>query len=109
MRAKIQTGRRFEILRLVADHIAAASDDRLLPVTVAKTDRQKFQRAFSQEFLLPFKELYGLLGSSARGEDDMSDDDIEDIAEQYDVSPILIRTVLVNQGILPREILAATR
>lgn len=107
MRAKIQTGRRFEIMRLVADHIAAASDDHLLPVTTAKTDRQKFQRAFAQEFLLPHDELYGLLGSPAPGEDDISHDDIEDIAKQYDVSPLLIRTVLVNQGFLPREILAA--
>lgn len=108
MRAKAPTGRRFEIMRLVADHIVAVSDDRLLPATAAKTDRQKFQRAFAQEFLLPFEELYGRLGPPTGSEDGIADDDIEDIARQYDVSPLLVRTVLVNQGYLPREMLVAT-
>lgn len=105
MQAKVQTGRRFEILRLVADHIGAPAEDRLLPVTAAKTDRQKFQRAFAQEFLLPFNELYERLEQPRPGEDDISDDDIDDIAEEYDVSPLLIRTVLVNTGYLLREVL----
>ena len=108
MRAKVQTGRRFEMMRLVADHIVASSDDRLLPVTAAKTDRQKFQRAFAQEFLLPFDELYERLEQPQPAEDDIGDDEIDDIAEEYDVSPLLIRTVLVNRGFLPREVLAAT-
>ena len=108
MRAKAPTGRRFEIMRLVADHIVAVSDDRLLPVTAAKTDRQKFQRAFAQEFLLPFEELCGQLGPPPPSGDGIADDDIEDIAKQYNVSPLLVRTVLVNQGYLPREMLAET-
>lgn len=108
MRAKVQTGRRFEIMRLVADHIVATTDDRLLPVTAAKTDRQKFQRAFAQEFLLPHQELFGELELTSPGEDDISNDDIDDIAKQYDVSPLLARTVLVNQGYLPREVLATS-
>lgn len=107
MRAKVGTGRRFEIMRLVADHIVAPYDDRLLPVTAARTDRQKYQRAFAQEFLLPSDELYDQLGQPRPGEDDISDDDIEDVAERYDVSPVLVRTVLVNRGFLPREVLAA--
>ncbi len=107
MRARIQTGRRFEIMRLVADHIVATSDDILLPVTTAKTDRQKFQRAFAQEFLLPSEELRDEMPPPL-SEDDVSDDDIEDIAQRYDVSPRLVSTVLVNQGYLPREVLAAT-
>lgn len=108
MRAKAPTGRRFEIMRLVADHIVAVSDDRLLPVTAAKTDRQKFQRAFAQEFLLPFEDLYGQLGPPPLSEDGSADDDIEDIAKRYDVSPLLVRTVLVNQEYLPRGMLTAT-
>lgn len=107
MRAKVQAGRRFEIMRLVADHIAAPSDDRLLPVTAAKTDRQKFQRAFAQEFLLPFEELHNWLGCPKPIENDISDDDIDDVAKEYDVSPLLVRTVLVNRGFLPREMLAS--
>jgi hypothetical protein len=108
MRAKVETGRRFEIMRLVADHIVASAEDRLLPATKAKTDRQKFQRAFSQEFLLPFDELYHRLDQPRRGENEISDDDIDDVAREYIVSPLMVRTVLVNQGFLPREVLPAT-
>jgi hypothetical protein len=106
LRAKVQTGRRFEIMRLVADHLAAPADDYLLPATSAKTDRQKFQRAFAQEFLLPFEELYERLGQPRRGEDEISEDDIADVAEEYLVSPLFVQTVLVNQGFLPRDVLA---
>jgi len=102
MRAKMPTGRRFEILRLAADHIFAPAEDRLLPVTTARTDRQKFQRAFAQEFLLPFDELYARLDRPVLGEGEISDDDIDDVAEEYDVSPLLVRTTLVNQGVLSR-------
>lgn len=109
VRAKVPAGRRFEIMRLVADHIVAVSDDCLLPVTTAKTDRQKFQRAFAQEFLLPFEELRDQFGLSSPSTDDIADDDIENIARQYDVSPILVRTVLVNQGYLSRDELAAAQ
>lgn len=109
MRARVPTGRRFEIMRMVGDHIVAASEDHLLPVTGAKTDRQKFQRAFSQEFLIPFEELYNELGSPGPGEDDIKDDDIEDIARHYDVSPLCVRTVLVNRGCLPHESLETTQ
>ena len=108
VQSKFPTGRRFAIMRLVADHIVAASDDCLLPVTGAKTDRQKFQRAFAQEFLLPFEKLYDELGQPQPGERDISDDEIDDLAKEYDVSPLMVRTVLVNRGYLPRELLAAT-
>jgi Zn-dependent peptidase ImmA (M78 family) len=107
MRAKVQTGRRFEIMRLVADHIVAVSDDLLLPATTAKTDRQKFQRAFAQEFLLPSEEL-GEEMRSLSNSDNISDHDTEDIAQHYDVSPLLVNTVLVNRGFLPRDTLHAT-
>jgi hypothetical protein len=109
MRAKMPTGRRFELMRLVADHIVAPSDDCLLPVTAEKTDRQKFQRAFAQEFLLPFAELYEQLGSPQATEDEISNDDIEDISMEYNVSPLLARTVLVNRGFLPRDALLAAQ
>ena len=108
MRARVQIGRRFEIMRLAADHILAPPDDRLLPVTTAKTDRQKYQRAFAQEFLLPFDELYERLDRPRPSEDDISDDKIDDVAQEYDVSPLLVRTVLVNRGFLSREVLIAT-
>jgi hypothetical protein len=106
-RAKAPTGRRFEIMRLVADHVVAPDDDHLLPITTARTDRQKFQRAFAAEFLLPFQEMYEQLGGLSFGEGEIRDDDIEDVAAQYQVSPLMVRTSLVNRGVLPREALGS--
>lgn len=94
IRAKVQTGRRFELVRLAADHIAAASTDRLLPVTAAKTDRQKFQRAFAQEFLAPADELSDQLSGT-----DFGDDAIDDIAETYGVSSFVVAHALENRGL----------
>ena len=103
---KGKTSRRFEIVRLVADHIGAPEDDRLLPITNAGTDRQKFQRAFAQEFLLPSEELLARLElQESHGEVDISDDDIESVAKDYIVSPWMVQTTLVNQGRLPRRVL----
>jgi hypothetical protein len=106
MRSRWGTGRRFEAMRLIADHIVAPPTDRLLPVTVAKTHRQKFQRAFAQEFLLPFEELEDRLGRLHPQDQSVDDDEIETVARQYDVSPFVVRTLLVNKGLLPRETLA---
>jgi hypothetical protein len=106
-RAKASTARRFEIMRLVADHIVTPADDHLLPITTAKTDRQKFQRAFAAEFLLPFEDLREHLGELAFAAGETGDDEIEDVAAEYDVSPLMVRTSLVNRGVLPREALAS--
>ena len=105
-RAKAPTGRRFEMMRLVADHMTAPDNDHLLPITAAKTDRQKFQRAFAVEFLLPFDELCEQLGEPTFGEREIRDDEIEDVAAQYQVSPLMVRTSLVDRGVLSREALA---
>lgn len=105
VRAKVETGRRFEIMRLVADSLVASATDSLLPVTKAKTDRQKFQRAFAQEFLMPFDDLYKRLKEAQPSEVEISDDEIDDVADDYEVSSLLVRTVLVNRGYLPREVL----
>jgi len=101
-RARYWVGRRFELVRLIADQITAAPEDRLLPATSAKTGRQKFQRAFASEFLCPYRELKAELGNKFP-----SDDDIEDMAEKYAVSSLLVRTSLVNKGDLPRDALVA--
>ena len=106
LRAKMPTGRRFELLRLAADHLTASADDKLLPVTMAKTDRQKYQRAFASEFLLPYEDLLDELGRPDAMASDVGNDDIDDVAERYQVSPLLVRTTLVNKGLLARETLA---
>ena len=94
------TSRRFELARLVADHLSAGEEDVLLPGTRSMTSRQKFQRAFAQEFLCPFPELEEYLGT-----DYPNSDDIYDAAQHFDVSPLLIHTTLVNKGVLRRETL----
>ena len=98
------TGRRFALARLVGDHLVAAQAEQVLPATDAKTERQKFQRAFAQEFLCPFSELAEFLGS---GIDDPNDELIEDAADHFQVSPLLVKTTLVNRQLMDREALGA--
>ncbi|MBF0335507.1 MAG: hypothetical protein HQL38_08110 [Alphaproteobacteria bacterium] len=100
--ARYESGRRFELARLIGDQITASPDDHLLPATGAKTARQKFQRSFATEFLCPYDQLQGEIGD--RGP---SDDDIERLAERYEVSSLLVRTSFVNKGDLPRDALVA--
>lgn len=97
-RKKHPTSRRFALARIVADHVAADRVDTLLPATDAKTQRQKFQRAFAQEFLCPYDELLEFLDGKQP-----SDELIEEAAEHFVVSPLLVKTVLVNKGALERE------
>jgi hypothetical protein len=108
LRSRIPAGRRFELARLAADHVYAGGDDRLLPVTRAGTDRQKFQRAYAQELLLPYEELMDRLGQPEPGSAEIDDTELDEIAGEYGVSPLVARTVLVNKGILPRETLMVT-
>ena len=95
---KYSTSRRFDLARLLADHLVTGGQDRLLPGTRSKTSRQKFQRAFAQEFLCPFDALREHVKSGAP-----TSDEIDDAAQYFGVSPIVIHTTLVNKGMLERE------
>lgn len=77
--------------------------ERLLPALNIGTHRQKFQRAFAGAFLCPYPALRDFLGTGPSG-----DDAIEDAADHFNVSPLLIRTVLVNKHELERGSLAGT-
>lgn len=93
-RSNFVSGRRFEVSRLVGDHLLAAPEgDRLMPATHAKTARQSTQRAFAAEFLLPLQDLKDRLGDAPEDEDR-----IDDVADEYGVSPLLVRTRLVDKG-----------
>ena len=92
--------RRFAFARLVADHLTTLDNERLLPATDSKTARQKFQRAFAQEFLCPFDDLKLRFDAHAP-----TDDAIDEVAAYYGVSPRLVETTLVNNGVLDRETL----
>ncbi len=94
------TSRRFALMRLVADHLTASTQDRLLPGTQSATNRQKFQRAFAQEFLCPVEALKEYLGDGVP-----SYDDISEAAAYFDVSPLTVRNILVNKGLVEREAL----
>ena len=94
--------RRFALARIIGDHLVTADGEGLLPVTNAVTDRQRFQRAFAQEFLCPFDALRNFF------KDENPDDDLmEDAAHHFQVSEVAIRSILVNKSILERERLLA--
>lgn len=90
------TGRRFEFCRALGDEIWSKGE-LLGPITKAKSERQKFQRAFAQSLLCPFDELLGYIG------DDRSDDALAAAAQHFYVSPQLVRSVLVNKRDLDRQ------
>lgn len=96
LRSKWETGRRFELARLIGDRLFGGSR-RLFPATQAYSYRQKAQRAFAAELLSPFEEVDDMLGG------DTSDERQEGIARHYQVSPMTIRTLLVNNGRIPLQ------
>lgn len=95
------TSRRFTLARLIGDHIATPEQERLLPGTRAATHRQKFQRAFAQELLCPADALRDFMPA-----ENLDDDDIAAAAEYFDVSTFTIQNVLVNKGVVERDLFA---
>jgi len=97
LRSRWQTGRRFELARLLADRLVAAPDGRLHVTTRAYTYRQKMQRAFAAEFLSPFEAVDAMLDG------DYSAEAQADVAEHFQVSGLTIRTLLVNHQRIERD------
>ncbi len=97
LRSPREQGRRFAIARLLADRILDEHGELLHPATRAYTYRQKMQRAFAGEFLCPVDSLLGFVN------DDFSDEKQQDAAEHFNVSPLTVQTLLVNNGYLDRE------
>ena len=71
--------------------------ERLFPATRAYSYRQKMQRAFAAELLSPFASVAEML----RG--DYSEESQNAVAEHFTVSPMTIRTQLVNHRCIDRE------
>ena len=95
LRSKWETGRRFDLARLIGDrllrHRACLPAERLHPATRARSSyRQKMQRAFAAELLCPFASMDDML----RG--DYSEESQSAVAEHFNVSPWTIGTQLVN-------------
>ena len=97
LRSRWSHGRRFELCRSLGD-IIWSGNDALGPLSTAKSGRQKFQRAFAQEFLCPFDDLRAYIPN-----DNPTDDDIHAAARHFHVSERLIQTTLVNHDIIDRE------
>lgn len=97
LRSRWENGRRFDLARLLGDRLVSGEVGRLFPATTAGTYRQKYQRAFAAEFLCPFAAVeHDLAG-------DYSDELQEDVAAHFMVSPLTVRTLLVNHGRIERE------
>jgi hypothetical protein len=90
LRSRWETGRRFDLARIVGDVVASGCSGPLIPATRAATYRQKLQRAFAAELLSPFEAVEDMM----RG--DYSDEQQEEVAERFLVSPLTIRTILAN-------------
>ncbi len=91
--------RRFSVARALGDAIWLR-DAHFGPITRAKTDRQKFQRAFAQSLLCPFSDL-----AQTMDLDNPTEQEIDQAAKRYHVNRSVVRTLLVNKGYLPRETL----
>lgn len=100
LRSKYETGRRFNLGRLLGDRVAVTAGGRLIPATRTYMYRQKLQRAFAGEFLCPFEALKDVLHG------DFSAESIEDAAVYFDVSEKTVRTLLANHRLIDREELA---
>jgi len=88
--------RRFEFARALGDAIWSQGEH-LGPLTRAKSDRQKFQRAFAQSFLCPYDDLLSYIG------EDRSDGALSAAARHFLVSERVVRTLLVNKNALARR------
>ena len=89
LRSKWETGRRFALARLLGDRLLGHVEP-LSPATRAYTYRQKAQRAFAAELLCPYEAVCDFLG------DDRSEERHHDAASHFNVSPLAIGTVLLN-------------
>jgi hypothetical protein len=97
LRSKWETGRRFELGRILGDRVARQKSSRLFPATRSYTYRQKLQRSFAAEFLSPFELVDEMLAG------DYSMENQQEVADHFDVSPMTIRTLLVNHKRIERD------
>ena len=101
LRSRWETGRRFELARLVGDRLANVqmnrANENLYPATRSYSYRQKMQRAFAAELLSPFAAVDDMLGG------DYSEERQDEVAEHFSVSPMTIQAQLVNHGRINQE------
>jgi len=91
--------RRFEISRLLGDAIWT-DESAFGPISSAKSDRQKFQRAFAQSLLCPLRGVRDYVDFQ-----NPKPHQITRCAEAYHVHPHVVRNLLIYKHILPLETL----
>ena len=96
-RSARKTGRRFDLARMIGDHLLTEIEDRLHPVTNSTTWRQQAQRSFAIEFLAPIESVKDRLNG------DFSLERQHDVADQFVVSPMAINSLLKNRGLLEHD------
>ena len=91
-----QRDRRFELSCALGDQIWAQSNFGL--VSKAKTDRQKFQRAFAQNLLVPFSGLEKWIDPA-----NPTELQIKAAAKHYHVHENVIRRLIILEKVIPDE------
>ena len=98
LRSRWETGRRFDLARLLAERLLRpVGAEPLRAVTRSYTYGQKAQRAFAAEFLAPIDAVDAFLSG------DYSEDRQREAADRFQVSSYAIRSPLVNNHRLGRQ------
>jgi hypothetical protein len=83
----------FALCRALFEYLTAP-DRQTLIVTRSRSERQKRNRAFAAEFLVPATALQDVLPAH-----DLTYEDIDDLADQFGVSAAVIRHQIENHGL----------
>lgn len=97
LRSGWQSGRRFELARLLGDALIYETNELMRPATRSHTYRQKMQRAFAAELLSPLAAVKDML------DEDYSMENQQDVAHYFQVSDLTIRTMLANNDLVDRS------
>lgn len=95
--ARRETGRRFALARVLGDRLINRQGA-LHAATHAHTYRQKAQRSFAAELLAPFEAVEDMLNG------DYSDERQQDVADHFQVSPMVVNTLLKNHNRIERNL-----
>ena len=94
---RAESTRRFTLARALWHQVW--DDEPVFLVTTAYTDRQKVERAFAAELLAPASGIAHLLGFDPS---EASPEDVDQVAESLNVSPMVVQHQLQNQ-LLPSQ------
>jgi hypothetical protein len=88
--------RRFELACVLGDEVYSQANFGV--VSKAKTDRQKFQRAFAQNLLAPYADVRRYVDPT-----DPSEEQMDRAADHFFVHRHVIKRLLILEGVLPEE------